>query len=107
MSDPVPATLLKRIDVPSELLVPRTPGGEPSMGDLRIGDLTGDGRMDFVVCGGIGGLKPSFVAAFTWDGEVLWTHGDRGRKSGDTAGEVSSYSVATRATALSAPTRRA
>jgi len=94
VNDPVPATLLQRIDVPRELLVPRAPGGEPCLGDLRIGDLTGDGRMDFVVFGAIGGLKPSFIAAFAWDGELLWTYGDRERTANDKASDDTQHTIA-------------
>ena len=46
-------------------------------GDIRIGDLTGDGRVDFIVYQCLGGLKPSFLGAFDLDGQPLWSIGDR------------------------------
>ena len=53
-------------------------------GDLRIGDLTGDGRVDFLVTRAFaegpqgGGLKPCFHGALTLDGEPLWSVGKAG-----------------------------
>jgi len=53
-------------------------------GDIRVGDLTGSGSLDFVVYRSVdiahdeGGMKPCFLAAFTAGGEVLWTVGARG-----------------------------
>jgi hypothetical protein len=53
-------------------------------GDVRLGDLTGDGRPDLLVYRAVddahdgGGLKPAFLGAFTLEGEVLWTAGSGG-----------------------------
>ena len=56
--------LASRIDVPGTLLHP-----EGYMGDLRIGDLDGDGEIEFVVYRSVvGGMKPSFIAAFDGKG---------------------------------------
>lgn len=48
-------------------------------GDMRIGDLDGDGRLDFLVFRSEdAGLKPSFMGAFTLEGTVLWQVGEGG-----------------------------
>ena len=61
--------------------------GTPFGGDIRIGDLGGDGDCDFLVYrnedrgpGGpaVGGYKPCFLGAFTMEGEVLWSVGGGG-----------------------------
>lgn len=79
--------LYREIEVPESLLV--TEDGRRFGGDLRIGDLDGDGRCDFLVyrCSDgptattgyfsshVGGMKPSFLGAFNMDGKVLWRHG--------------------------------
>ena len=46
-------------------------------GDIRIGDLTGDGQVDFLVYYALGGIKPCFLGAFSLAGEPLWAVGDR------------------------------
>jgi hypothetical protein len=58
-------------------------------GDIRIGDLDGDGTVDFVLAKALGGMKTCYIAAFTWDGRVLWTWGDKNRRvaSSDKPGE--------------------
>jgi len=68
--------LYRTVRVPAEFLIRGKDG--PFGGDLRIGDLTGNGRADFLVyravdnfCDG-GGMKPCFMGAFTIDGEALW-----------------------------------
>lgn len=71
------AILYRRVDVP-EAMLSEGPAG-PFGGDLRIGDLTGDGRVDFVVYKTLAGLKPAFIGAFDLDGEPLWTFGDLDR----------------------------
>ncbi len=48
-------------------------------GDIRVGDLTGNGVPDFVVFRSVGGIKPGYIGAFTWQGEVLWERGDKDR----------------------------
>ncbi len=68
--------LYRKIAVPAALL---SEGDEPFGGDVRIGDLTGDGRCDFLVFrNALGGTKPCFLGAFTIDGEVLWQVGSGG-----------------------------
>ncbi len=49
-------------------------------GDLRLGDLTGDGRADLLVyrCDAASALKPCFLGAFTLEGTVLWQVGRAG-----------------------------
>ncbi|MFW6059843.1 MAG: hypothetical protein ACODAQ_06655 [Phycisphaeraceae bacterium] len=79
------ARLYRRVTVPREYQVTR--GDTTFGGDLRIGDLTGDGRCDFLVyrCTpelGEGraaeGLKPCFLGAFDLHGAPLWTDGEGG-----------------------------
>lgn len=71
----------RRVRVP-EALLGSVPGrdGEPVhfTGDLRIGDLDGDGRADLLAFRAAdGGMKPVFLGAFTMAGRPLWTFGDR------------------------------
>ena len=49
-------------------------------GDIRVGDLTGDGRADFLVyrSDGESGLKPCFLGAFSGEGKILWYAGGGG-----------------------------
>ena len=56
-------------------------------GDLRIGDLTGDGDVDFVVYQCLGGLKPSFIGAFNLAGDPLWSFGDHDASAFDEDGD--------------------
>ena len=73
--------LYRRIAVPEEALAREVVGGRELVygGDVRIGDLTGDGRCDFVVYRSAhGGMKPCFLAAFAMDGRLLWKAGAGG-----------------------------
>ena len=80
--------LYKRLEVPRALLA----GGE-FMGDLRVGDLTGDGRPDFVIYQSADdGMKPCFLAALDLEGRVLWQHGGRGGQPAR-PGSVAVYDV--------------
>ena len=45
-------------------------------GDVRIGDLSGNGLVDFLVYKSLGGMKPCFLGAFDLDGEPMWSVGD-------------------------------
>ena len=51
-------------------------------GDIRVGDLTGDGAFDFLVyrCDTQSELKPTFLGAFTTDGNILWQVGSGGKQ---------------------------
>ena len=77
-----------RLEVPSEFLTQTCVDGQRLVygGDIRIGDLTGDGRADFLVYRSVddahdgGGLKPCFLGAFTMEGRVLWSAGGGGEQ---------------------------
>ncbi|MFP4028814.1 MAG: hypothetical protein ACLFWL_13575 [Candidatus Brocadiia bacterium] len=81
------ARLYRRIPVPENFLVTRdsiTFGG-----DLRIGDLNGDGYCEFLVyrCvhgapqgAHVGGIKPCFLGAFDIDGNPIWEAGSGGNQ---------------------------
>ena len=83
------AGLLYRVPIPPEFLSPDpTTGGQTSYGgDIRVGDLTGDGAPDFVVFKSVGGLKVSFIGAFTLTGEPIWQYGDKIRCAANTEEE--------------------
>lgn len=75
----------RELAIPEEFLT--TQEGRTFGGDLRIGDLTGDGRCDFLVyrCNHgaprgahMGGVKPTFLGAFDLDGKPLWQIGEGG-----------------------------
>lgn len=73
--------LYRRVEVPAALRTSARVGGDALDygGDLRLGDLTGDGRADFVVYRSAeGGMKPCFLGAFTMAGKVLWRAGQGG-----------------------------
>ena len=56
MNHPTPPALLyKKVALPDEFVRERTGG------DIRIGDLTGDGQVDFLVYNALGGIKPCFL----------------------------------------------
>lgn len=66
--------LYKKIEVPPALLAEKG-----FAGDVRIGDLDGDGRVDFVVFRSTdAGMKPCFLGSFTLDGRVMWSAGEGG-----------------------------
>ncbi|MCL6628683.1 MAG: hypothetical protein K6U00_03660, partial [Armatimonadetes bacterium] len=93
---PRKACLQRRIEIPHELVsVGPTSSGQDRPtglvrygGDLRIGDLNGDGMVDFVLLKSVGGIKGCFIGAFDWQGKVLWVWGDKYRQvaSSDRAG---------------------
>ena len=65
------AHLYQRVAIPAAFL------NETWGGDIRIGDLTGDGNVDFLVYKSLGGIHPCFLGAFTLEGEPLWSRGDK------------------------------
>ena len=65
------AHLYQRVPIPAAFL------NETWGGDIRIGDLTGDGNVDFLVYKSLGGIHPCFLGAFTLEGEPLWSRGDK------------------------------
>ena len=67
--------LWRRIEIPAGLLDTTRVFG----GDLRIGDLNGDGKVEFLIYRSTeGNMKPSFLGAFTLEGEILWREGEGG-----------------------------
>jgi hypothetical protein len=79
------ALLDRKLPIPEEFLITR--GGHTFGGDIRIGDLDGNGRCDFLVyrCehgapsgAHMGGMKPCFLGAFDIEGNVLWSAGKGG-----------------------------
>lgn len=82
MLDAAPAILYRRVRIPGALLTDAGFEGRNLRfgGDIRLGDLTGDGRPDLLVyrCDAASELKPCFLAAFTLNGEIIWRHGRGG-----------------------------
>ena len=72
---PQAAHLYKRIAIPDAFL--NQTAGRSWGGDIRIGDLTGNGSVDFLVYKSLGGIHPCFLGAFTVEGEPLWSLGDK------------------------------
>ncbi len=69
--DPI---LYDKIEIPQHLLSESGFGG-----DIRIGDLDGDGYADYVVYRSAdNALKPCFIGAFKRNGEILWKAGSGG-----------------------------
>ncbi|MYF97910.1 hypothetical protein F4212_02060 [Candidatus Poribacteria bacterium] len=75
MNIPQSAHLFKRVTIPDAFLNKTT--GRAWGGDIRIGDLTGNGTVDFLVYKALGGIHPCFLGAFTLEGEPLWSLGDK------------------------------
>lgn len=69
------AHLYKRIAIPDAFL--NKTAGRTWGGDIRIGDLTGNGTVDFLVYKSLGGIHPCFLGAWTLEGEPLWSLGDK------------------------------
>ncbi len=68
--------LIKRVEPAAELL-----NAVGYLGDLRMGDLNGDGKVEFVLVRSTGGgMKPCELAAFDLDGRELWYVGSPGRQ---------------------------
>lgn len=80
--------LYKKIKIPPDLLTKTGIDGKDLTygGDIRIGDLQGKGKADFLIYRSVddaydgGGMKPCFLGAFTIDGEILWTEGEEGEQ---------------------------
>lgn len=79
------AILYRKLAIPRSFLVERK--GRRFGGDLRIGDLNGDSRCDFLVyrCdhgapsgAHMGGIKPVFLGVFDMAGQPLWQAGKGG-----------------------------
>ncbi len=70
--------LFKKIAIPDQLLSKSQYG--TFGGDIRVGDLTGNGKMDFLVYRTVDGVKPCFIGAFNLKGEVLWQKGQGGEQ---------------------------
>lgn len=84
-AEPGTPLLYRKVAVPPSFLITRD--GVTFGGDVRIGDLTGDGRCDFLVyrCNHgaprgahRGGIKPAFLGAFDIEGRPLWSAGEGG-----------------------------
>ncbi len=75
MKKPQAAHLYKRVAIPDAFL--NETAGRSWGGDIRIGDLTGDGTVDFLVYKSLGGIHPCFIGAFTLEGEPIWSIGDK------------------------------
>ncbi len=93
--------LHRRIAIPEELLTTgEAPDGSTLTygGDIRIGDLDGDGNPELIVYRSVddahdgGGMKPCFMGAFTMDGRLLWKDGEGGLQP-SRPGPVSVYDV--------------
>ena len=82
MHTPQPAHLYKRVAIPDAFL--NETSGDTWGGDIRIGDLTGDGTVDLLVYKSLGGIHPCFLGAFTLEGEPLWSFGDKHLEIRDT-----------------------
>ena len=75
MVTPQSAHLYKRVAIPEAFL--NETDGKAWGGDIRIGDLTGDGTVDLLVYKSLGGIHPCFLGAFTLEGEPIWSIGDK------------------------------
>ena len=72
---PQAAHLYKKVTIP-DIFLNKTDQNAWG-GDIRIGDLTGDENVDFLVYKSLGGIHPCFLGAFTLEGEPLWSLGDK------------------------------
>ncbi len=81
------AVLYRRVPLPEAFL--SSHDGRTFGGDVRIGDLSGDGRCDLLVyrCNHgaprgahQGGMKPCFLGAFDLNGKPLWSAGQGGNQ---------------------------
>lgn len=73
--------LYKRVEIPQSLLNCDLSQNQQYGGDIRIGDLDGDGQVDFVVFRSKEqGMKPCFIGAFSLQGNILWQVGEGGEQ---------------------------
>ncbi len=75
--------LYKKIQIPNAFLTDAIIENQELQfgGDIRIGDLSGDGQADLLVYRSADkGMKPCFMGAFTMDGEILWQVGQGGEQ---------------------------
>ena len=84
-ASPSQALLYRRVPIPEEFIHIDEQGRRVG-GDVRIGDLDGDGRVEFVLYKGLGGIKPSFIGAFDLEGRALWSVGDKTMRVEDADG---------------------
>ena len=70
------AILYSKVGIPNDFLSVDSSGRRWG-GDIRIGDLTGNGEVDFLVYKSLGGMKPSFIGAFTMGGDPIWSIGNK------------------------------
>ena len=79
-----PPILYQRIAIPQSLCTQAQHEGQTLTygGDIRVGNLTGDGTPDFLVyrCDAESELKPCFLGAFTSSGDILWQIGSGGHQ---------------------------
>lgn len=73
--------LHRKVPIPPAFLI--TTDGLTYGGDLRMGDLSGDGQADFLVYRAAnsvdgGAVQPCFIGAFDQQGKVLWQKGEGG-----------------------------
>lgn len=76
-----PPLLHRSIPIPEAFLTTTTIDGHALTygGDVRIGDLTGDGQVDFLVFRSVDeGMKPCFLGAFDLNGCPRWQVGNGG-----------------------------
>lgn len=75
--------LYRKVPIPKVFL--STDNGLVYSGDIRIGDLTGNGQVDFLVYRASlsvdgGAVQPCFLGAFDQLGKVLWQQGQGGKQ---------------------------
>jgi len=77
-----PALLWREVQVPETFLATARVKGQRLRygGDIRLGDLTGNGQADLLVfrCDKASALKPCFLGAFDLSGRALWQVGSGG-----------------------------
>ena len=81
------AVLFAEVPVPEEFVAANGLTANHRGGDLRIGDLTGDGNVDFLLYRSLAGIKPAFFGAFDLAGAPLWSLGDKNLTVSDADGE--------------------